>query len=113
MTTIKALSAPELAETAAIYKVLSNPTRIRILYALENNELDVSSIVKVLELDQPSVSHQLAVLKKHQLVAFTKVGKHVLYRLDDPHILEVIEATIAHVKHVILGLPHGVEDKQD
>lgn len=106
----KLINDPELSEAVAIYKVLGNPTRIRILYALETEEMDVTSLVNLLASDQPTISHQLAILKKHQLVRFTRVGKHVLYRLDDPHILEVIEATIAHVKHVILGLPHPTED---
>lgn len=105
----KIISDHELIETVAIYKILANPTRIRILYALERDEMDVSNLMILLATDQSTISHQLAILRKHQLVAATKVGKHVNYRLDDPHILKVIDATLAHVKHVIVGLPHQYE----
>lgn len=95
-----------LAEAVKIYKVLSNMNRIKILYFLENHEADVSSIVDHVQLLQPIVSHQLAILYRYQLVTRHKRGKHVYYCLDDPHILEMVDAMLGHVSHEIKGEPH-------
>ncbi|WP_251913094.1 ArsR/SmtB family transcription factor [Lactiplantibacillus plantarum] len=95
-----------LAEAVKIYKVLSNGSRIKILYFLENHEADVSSIVAHVNLPQPMVSHQLAILYEYQLVTRSKQGKHVYYCLDDPHILEMVNAMLGHVAHEIKHEPH-------
>ncbi|WP_203648847.1 ArsR/SmtB family transcription factor [Secundilactobacillus yichangensis] len=95
-----------LEEAAKIYKVLSNTNRIKILYFLEDNEADVSTIVDNVNLPQPLVSHQLAILYQYQLVTRNKMGTHVFYCLDDPHILEMVDAMLGHVSHEIKGEPH-------
>ncbi len=100
------VSEPMLEEAVKIYKVLSNVNRIKILYFLENNEADVSNIVAHVQLPQPLVSHQLAILFQYQLVTRSKQGKHVYYCLDDPHILEMVDAMLGHVTHEIKHEPH-------
>ena len=95
-----------LAEAAKIYKVLGNVNRIKILRFLERHEADVTAIVSHVQLPQPQVSHQLAILFQYQLVSKTKRGKHVYYCLDDPHILEMVDAIIGHVAHEIKHEPH-------
>ncbi|MFC6180239.1 ArsR/SmtB family transcription factor [Lactiplantibacillus daowaiensis] len=95
-----------LTEAVKIYKVLSNVNRIKILYFLENHEADVSSIVDHVHLPQPLVSHQLSILYQYQLVTRSKQGKHVYYCLDDPHILEMVNAMLGHVAHEIKHEPH-------
>lgn len=94
-------------DMARIFKLLSNPTRLNILVLLENHPLSVNDIVEKLQLSQPQVSHQLAILKAHQLINSERVGKRNFYQLDDPHILNVIDSTKNHVKHVIIGKKHG------
>lgn len=94
-------------EMARIFKLLSNPTRLNILVLLENHPLSVNDIVEKLQLSEPQVSHQLAILKTHQLINSERVGKRNFYQLDDPHILNVIDSTKNHVKHVIIGKKHG------
>ncbi|ADG40772.1 MULTISPECIES: helix-turn-helix transcriptional regulator [Leuconostoc] len=94
-------------EMERIFKLLSNPTRLNILVLLENKQLSVNDIVQQLQITQPQVSHQLAILKEHQLVSSEKVGKKSLYQLNDPHILNVIDSTKQHVAHVVVGKQHG------
>ncbi|MBM7544916.1 MULTISPECIES: ArsR/SmtB family transcription factor [Lactobacillaceae] len=94
-------------EMQRIFKLLTNSTRLNILVLLENKQLSVSDIVQYLKIPQPQVSHQLSILKQHQLVTAERVGKNNLYELDDPHILSVIESTKNHVKHVVNGKKHG------
>lgn len=95
-------------EAAKIYKVLSNSTRIEILYFLRHcdGEVPVSTIVNQLGLAQPIISKQLGILYRYQLVCRRRVGTKVLYVLDDPHVVEMIDDMLNHVKHEIKGEPH-------
>ena len=65
------------------FRVLSDPTRIRILLALENGELCVCDIAALINLPQPSVSHHLKALRQLGIIKFRKSGKMTLYSLKD------------------------------
>ena len=95
-------------EAAKIYKVLSNPTRIKILYFLRYQEIDiqVNDIVTQLKIAQPVISKQLGILRRYQLVRNRKEDNKVFYILDDPHVVEMVDDMLNHVKHEIKGLPH-------
>ena len=95
-------------EVAKIYKVLSNATRIKLLYFLryQENDVQVNEIVKQLNIAQPIISKQLGILRRYQLVRNQKKGNQVFYILDDPHVVEMIDDMLNHVKHEIKGLPH-------
>ena len=95
-------------EAAKIYEVLSNPTRIKILYFLRYQEIDiqVNDIVTQLKIAQPVISKQLGILRRYQLVRNRKEGNKVFYILDDPHVVEMVDDMLNHVKHEIKGLPH-------
>ncbi len=84
-----------LAET---FKVLSDPTRLRIVVALSMEELCVCDLATVVGLSVSAVSHQLRLLKGHKLVAYRKQGKQVFYRLDDDHVINLINEAASHVQ---------------
>lgn len=57
-------------------------------------------------MSQPVVSRQLAILRQYQLVRFHREGKQVFYVVDDPHVVEMINDMLNHVRHEIKGRPH-------
>lgn len=84
---------------AEIFKVLSDPTRIRILSLLAHGEMCVTCIADALEMTHSAISHQLRLLRTANLVKFTKDGKEVIYSLDDAHVLTLFDQALDHVKH--------------
>lgn len=84
-----------------IFKVLSDPTRIRILSLLSKQELCVSCIAEALNMTHSAISHQLRLLRSAGLVKFVKEGKEVIYALDDEHVLSLFAQALDHVKHKI------------
>ncbi|MCI0708039.1 MAG: metalloregulator ArsR/SmtB family transcription factor [Ignavibacteriae bacterium] len=83
-----------LSET---FKVLSDPTRLKIVLALAKEELCVFDIAKLLEVTESAISHQLRLLKTLRLVKYRKDGKMVFYSLDDEHIEDLIRIASRHV----------------
>lgn len=72
------------------FKVLSDPTRVRLLAALSHRELCVSELTEILEMEQSAVSHQLRTLRSWQLVRNRKVGRQVYYKLNDQYIQDLL-----------------------
>jgi|SRR5690554_3704077 len=87
----------KIIKASELFKVLGSETRLTILYLLKDQELNVSQIIEHLNLDQSLVSHQLKILKEHDLVRTTKSGKNVIYRVADSHIIEIYNQAIEHV----------------
>lgn len=85
-----------LFETAQLFKVFGDSTRIRILYSLYENEKNVNSIASELNMTTSAVSHQLKILKQNKLVTNRKDGKTVYYNLADDYIKTIINQGIKH-----------------
>jgi ArsR family transcriptional regulator, lead/cadmium/zinc/bismuth-responsive transcriptional repressor len=82
------------------FKILADPTRVRLLSVLAERELCVSELTQLLEMEQSAVSHQLRTLRSWELVQFRKVGRQVYYRLNDRHIQELLSRSLAHMENV-------------
>lgn len=83
-----------LAETFA---ALSDPTRVRIISALADQELCVQDMARFLGLTGSAVSHQLRLLRGQRLVKYRKEGRVAYYSLDDDHIRNLMTECIRHV----------------
>jgi ArsR family transcriptional regulator len=92
------LADDEVTDLASLFKVLGDPTRTRILRALRAGELCVCDISHVLGMSISSVSHQLRVLREHNLVSHRREGKIVFYSLADPHVGDLHEIALEHVR---------------
>jgi ArsR family transcriptional regulator len=89
---MKDVSTQELqAFKAAFFKALAHPVRIRILELLVREERSVQELQAALQVDQPVVSQQLAVLRANNIVSSTKTGVSVRYAVRDPLIGELLD----------------------
>jgi len=84
---------------AEIFKVLGEPTRMRIIDALSHNELCVCDLADLLGMSSSAISHHLRVLRNTRLVKYRKDGKSVIYSLDDEHIVQLFQQGLEHVEH--------------
>lgn len=82
------------------FKALSDPTRIRILYLLFQGEHSVNEIAEKLSLLQTTVSHQLRFLKNLRLVKYRREGTTLFYSHDDNHVMDILQQTIDHARHL-------------
>lgn len=87
-----------VTELAEIFKVLGEPTRIRILQALADEELCVCDLAALGETTPSAISHQLRILRTARLVRSRKEGKMVYYALDDAHVRNLFEEGIRHLR---------------
>ena len=84
---------------AELFKLIGDTTRCKILFALDQREMCVCDLANVLNMTKSSVSHQLATLRKNEIVKCRRSGKEVYYTLDDNHIVELFEIGLEHINH--------------
>lgn len=87
----------DIENLAEFFKVMADPTRIRLLMALESNEFCASDLANLTQMSRSAVSHQLKTLKTAKLIKSRKEGKTVYYSLDDEHIHSVLKVSLTHV----------------
>lgn len=91
-------STETMQQVAAIFQVLSDPTRARIVSALATEELCVCDVAAVAGLSISAASHQLKRLRDQGVVSYRKDGRLAFYRLRDDHIRNLVADGIAHVR---------------
>ena len=97
-----ALSADAAQALAETFRVLGDPTRIRLIAAMAAAERCVSDLAHLVGMSESAVSHQLRMLRAARLVRTRRAGRQVFYTLDDAHILALFEQGLSHVHE-----PHG------
>src|SRR5262245_1446020 len=94
-TLMGARTVEALADT---FRVLGDPTRVRMLDALAGGELCVCDIAALVGISESAVSHQLRLLRSMRLVRPRRAGRLVYYAVDDQHILELLKQASTHVE---------------
>lgn len=95
--TFDASLARRLAE---VFAALSDPTRLRIIYALLQNEMCVRDLASLVGVSESGVSHQLAGLRRLRLVKNRREGQHIFYALSDDHVVNLLSQCLEHVGEV-------------
>lgn len=91
---------PDMVDLAQLFKVLSDETRVKIVYALSKEELCVCDIAAILSSSVSNVSHHLRQLRAARLVKYRREGKQVYYTLDDEHVVSIISQGFDHINHI-------------
>ena len=89
--TMPEVSDQAVRELAQVFKLLSDETRLRILFYLaQNSELHVTDLCNRLGQSQPAVSHHLALLRVSGLIESRREGKHNFYSVRTDHFGELL-----------------------
>lgn len=91
-------TAEAVGTLAQRFKVLGDPTRLRLALVLSTEELCVSDLATVLGVSQSVVSHSLRALRQTGLVRYRREGKIAYYVLADDHIGVMVREAYRHVK---------------
>ena len=88
-----------LLKLAELFKILGDPTRLKIVEILLENEMCVNHIEETMGMGQSAISHQLRVLRQARLVTYRKEGKTAYYSLNDDHVEGLVRMGMDHVSH--------------
>jgi DNA-binding transcriptional ArsR family regulator len=92
------IAEPSVEALAETFRVLGDPTRVRLLDALSHGELCVCDLATLLGLSESATSHQLRLLRTLRLVRARRAGRMVFYALDDRHIVTLFRQGLHHVE---------------
>jgi DNA-binding transcriptional ArsR family regulator len=88
----------ELQRLAIIYKVLGDPSRLKIVMALRREEMCVCDLAALSGISESAASHQLRRLKDLSLVKTRRDGQVVYYSLQDKHVVLLLDIGLRHVR---------------
>ena len=92
------LDERENEQLAALFKVMGDPNRLRILWALDQEEMCVCDLARFIGVSESAVSHQLRQLRQLQLVTNRRQGPVLYYRLSDDHVRSLIHLALEHIR---------------
>ena len=93
-----ALDDAEIELLAQTFKAFGDPSRLRILTALELQEMCVCDLAALLGISESAVSHQLRLLRTIKLVKNRREGTVLYYCLNDDHVNSLIQTALEHVR---------------
>lgn len=92
--------AEQVQVVADTFRVLGDPTRLRIVDALSRHELCVCDLALIVGASQSTVSHSLRALRQMRLVRYRKDGKIAYYSLDDEHVARLLPLAFEHAEEL-------------
>ncbi len=87
------------AHVAELFRAFSDTSRVRILSALMNGEMNISALAEVVGISESAVSHHMRGLRQMRMVQSRRDGKEVYYRIDDEHIIALFQQGVKHVQN--------------
>ena len=88
--------AMNIERACEVFRMLSEPSRFKIVYALRGGELCVYHILQAVGGTQSAISHQLRVLKDNRVLRARRDGQNIYYSLADEHIKQIVEMGLSH-----------------
>lgn len=87
-----------IIDLSDLFKLFGDSTRLRILWAIKENEMCVDGISRAIGVSVSAVSHQLKSLKSANLIRSRREGKWVYYSLCDEHVESLLSIAIEHLR---------------
>ncbi len=94
----KLLNPRTVDAVSDVFRLLGDPTRVRIVDALTHGERCVCDLAALVGLTESAVSHQLRLLRTARLVRARRAGRMAYYSLDDHHVAGLVYDTRTHVE---------------
>jgi DNA-binding transcriptional ArsR family regulator len=91
------VTSDQLEAAAATFDLLSVPGRLHLAWLLADQEYDVTTLAGMTGAAVPATSQQLAKLRAAGVVSARRDGRRQLYRIDDPHILRLVQTIFEHI----------------
>jgi ArsR family transcriptional regulator len=86
------------AHVAELFSAFSDTSRVRIISAITDKELNVSSLAQMVGISESAVSHHMRHLRQMGIVKARRNGKEVFYRVEDDHIIALFQQGVNHIK---------------
>lgn len=86
------------AHVAELFRAFSDTSRVRILSAILDREMNVSQLAELVGVTESAVSHHMRGLRQMHLVKARRDGKEVFYRVEDAHIIALFQQGVNHIK---------------
>lgn len=103
------VNAQEAAGIADVFDLLSDPSRVRVLFALlGSGELCVCDLAEMVDMSPSALSHALRLLRTAGVVTNRRDGRMMRYRLADSHIRLLLDVTREHLGHGPIASGQGI-----
>ena len=86
------------AHVAELFRTFSDTSRVRILSAIIEKEVNITTLAEIVGVTESAVSHHMRGLRQMRIVHARRDGKEVFYSVDDVHIIELFQQGVRHVQ---------------
>ena len=86
------------AHVAELFRTFSDTSRVRILSAIIEQEVNITTLAELVGVTESAVSHHMRGLRQMRIVHARRDGKEVFYSVDDAHIIELFQQGVRHVQ---------------
>lgn len=100
-----ALAEDQVSLIVEIFRMLADPTRIRVLWALTEGESSVNELAEKIDKPAPAVSQHLAKLRMARLVRTRRAGTTIFYSLENDHVRQLVTDAVFNAEHAGPGVP--------
>lgn len=104
------LPGEQVALAVEVFRMLADPTRVRVLWAVLDRELSVNELAAAVGKPAPSVSQHLAKLRMARLVQARREGTQVFYRVQSDHVAQLVVDALQNAEHAGPGVPNHHRD---
>ena len=95
---ISTLDEHTAAHVAELFRAFSDTSRVRIIYAIVEQEVNISTLAEMIGLTESAVSHHMRGLRQMRIVEARREGKEVHYSVIDPHLIALFQQGVRHVQ---------------